>query len=114
MALPFLHPQEKERFPEMLDLTYLIVGTTCLVIGTSGYLLYGDKAMEEVTMNLRAGLVADLTTCLILISPFTKFALTLDPVSKGVEKVMMLLSLGCPSISPSITADAMSVCTRLH
>ena len=88
VSLAFPHPQEKERFPEMLDLTYLIVGTTCFIIGSSGYLLYGDKAMEEVTMNLRAGLVADLTTCLILISPFTKFALTLDPVSKGFEKVM--------------------------
>jgi amino acid permease len=35
--------KEKERFPEMLDTTYLIVGATCIVIGVSGYFLYGDK-----------------------------------------------------------------------
>lgn len=35
--------REKERFPEMLDLTYLIVGATCLVVGVSGYLLYGEQ-----------------------------------------------------------------------
>eukprot|EP00873_Tetraselmis_striata_P005000 jgi/Tetstr1/425264/TSEL_015717.t1 len=79
--------REKERFPEMLDLTYLIVGATCLVVGVSGYLLYGEQTMEEVTMNLDdTSAAANLATALILISPFTKFALTLDPVARGVEE----------------------------
>lgn len=35
---------------------------------------------------------ANLATALILISPFTKFALTLDPVARGVEEVRLLYS----------------------
>jgi vesicular inhibitory amino acid transporter len=46
------------------------------------------QTMEEVTMNLdNSGIAADLATALIIISPFTKFALTLDPVARGVEQV---------------------------
>lgn len=45
------------------------------------------QTLEEVTMNLDTGLAANLATILILISPFTKFALTLDPVARGLEEV---------------------------
>lgn len=37
-------------------------------------------------MNLRAGPLQLAATSLILVSPFTKFALTLEPVARGVEE----------------------------
>lgn len=48
--------------------------------------MYGNKTLEEVTMNLRAGPLQLAATSLILVSPFTKFALTLEPVARGVEE----------------------------
>ena len=37
-------------------------------------------------MNLGAGPLSLAATSLILVSPFTKFALTLEPVARGVEE----------------------------
>ena len=37
-------------------------------------------------MNLHAGPLQLAATSLILVSPFTKFALTLEPVARGVEE----------------------------
>ena len=45
--------------------------------------------MEEVTLNLRSGPLQLAATALILVSPFTKFALTLEPVAQGVDKFLM-------------------------
>ena len=48
--------------------------------------MYGNNTLEEVTMNLHAGPLQLAATSLILVSPFTKFALTLEPVARGVEE----------------------------
>jgi len=78
--------EEPERFPEMLDRTYTIVGAACVVVGVTGYLMYGPGVLEEVTLNLPKGALSTVATCLILVSPLTKFALTLDPVARGLER----------------------------
>jgi hypothetical protein len=69
----------------MLDKTYLIVGVTCLLIGSAGYILYGDMVKDEVTLNLPAGTAATVALALITVNPFSKFALTMDPVARGLE-----------------------------
>lgn len=61
--------------------------------GVAGYAMYGNKTLEEVTMNLRAGPLQLAATSLILVSPFTKFALTLEPVARGVEEFVQKVSL---------------------
>ena len=42
-----------------------------------------------MTLNLRSGPLQLAATALILVSPFTKFALTLEPVAQGVDKFLM-------------------------
>lgn len=77
--------KDKRDFGKMLDTTYLIVGALCIVMGAAGYCLYGSSTLEEVTLNIPPGALNVLATSLILVSPFTKFALTLEPVARGVE-----------------------------
>lgn len=79
--------KDRSQYPRMLDYTYVIVGLTGLCMGVAGYAMYGDKTLEEVTMNLAAGPLQLAATSLILVSPFTKFALTLEPVARGVEEL---------------------------
>jgi hypothetical protein len=52
--------------------TYVIVGLTCLVIGSAGYALYGDQVMDEVTLNLPAGVASTAALALITVNPFSK------------------------------------------
>lgn len=80
--------EQPEEYDEVLDLTYVIVGVVSLLIGGCGYAAYGAGSLEEVTLNLPAGPLAAAAASLVLVNPFAKFALTLDPVSKQVEKVL--------------------------
>ena len=41
---------------------------------------------DEVTLNLPAGAASTLALGLVTVNPFSKFALTMDPVSRGLEK----------------------------
>eukprot|EP00891_Asterochloris_glomerata_P004338 jgi/Astpho2/4338/Aster-07427 len=81
--------KDRSQYPRMLDYTYAIVGLVCVLIGAAGYCQYGSKTLEEVTLNLRSGPLQLAATALILVSPFTKFALTLEPVAQGVDKFLM-------------------------
>ena len=74
-----------EEYEPMLDATYAIVFATCLVIGGAGYALYGDAVRDEVTLNLPNGTLSTLALALITINPLSKFALTMDPVARGLE-----------------------------
>ena len=74
-----------EEYEPMLDATYAIVFATCLVIGGAGYALYGDAVRDEVTLNLPNGALSTLALALITINPLSKFALTMDPVARGLE-----------------------------
>ncbi|GAQ90047.1 Transmembrane amino acid transporter family protein [Klebsormidium nitens] len=92
--------KEPELYPKMLDVTYLIVGAVCTLIGVVGYQMYGSEVMEEVTLNLPSGALAMLATALIVVNPFTKFALTMDPVARGLEGLLGLTKPG-----PSVAGD---------
>ena len=80
--------REPERFDDVLDLTYAIVGTVCLTIGACGYAAYGSKSAEEITLNLPAGGALATACSLVLVNPFAKYALTLDPVAKELERTL--------------------------
>ena len=80
--------REPGEYEGMLDKTYAIVGATCLLIGGAGYALYGDGVADEVTLNLPTGVASTLALALVTVNPFSKFALTMDPVSRGLEKAL--------------------------
>ena len=90
--------REPERYDEMLDRTYAVVGAVCLLVGTTGYLLYGDLTNEEVTLNLPDGLLSTLALGAIVVTPFAKFALTLDPVARGVDDALGLDIAGSSAV----------------
>ena len=80
---------EPEEYEPMLDRTYQIVGVTCAVIGGAGYAMYGDAVKDEVTLNLPAGIASTAALALIAVNPLSKFALTMDPVARGLEQTLL-------------------------
>jgi len=80
---------EPEEYEPMLDRTYQIVGVTCALIGGAGYAMYGDAVKDEVTLNLPAGVASTAALALIAVNPLSKFALTMDPVARGLEQTLL-------------------------
>ena len=63
----------------------MIVAATCTFIGAAGYYMYGSGAADVVIFNL-SGALATLCSCLVLINPPAKFALTLEPVAAATVR----------------------------
>lgn len=75
----------------------------------AGYALYGHKTLEEVTLNLPPGLPTIASTLLILISPFTKFALTLEPVARGVDEKLNISMKGSTGLLAKANRTALGL-----
>ena len=90
-----------------------LLTSLCCIVGVAGYAMYGNKTLEEVTMNLRAGPMQLAATSLILVSPFTKFALTLEPVARGVEEFVQKVdsSLACSPVDACVYMWRITSCT---
>ena len=89
---------EPEEYDKMLDTSYAIVALNCLALGIAGYCLFGDDVADQVTLSLPPGQLATVAFALTTVNPLAKFALTLDPVAKGVdEKLNLDITGGKPS-----------------
>lgn len=77
-----------DRFPchsmQVLDTAYLLVGSLCGLIAALGYYMYGSNVAEVIIFSLPAGALALVCSCLVMINPITKYALTLEPVCAAV------------------------------
>ncbi|MEW5303382.1 MAG: hypothetical protein WDW36_006081 [Sanguina aurantia] len=80
--------KDPKQFPKVLDIAYLIVGLMCTFVGGAGYYMYGANAADIVSWNLPAGFIATLCSCVILINPFAKFALTMEPISAAAQSAV--------------------------
>jgi len=81
---------EPEEYDKMLDTSYAIVALNCLALGIAGYCLFGDDVADQVTLSLPPGQLATVAFALTTVNPLAKFALTLDPVAKGVDEKLNL------------------------
>ena len=71
---------------QVLNVAYTIVAIVCTFIGSAGYYMYGSNVCDIVIFNLPAGVLATLCSCLVLINPIAKFALTMEPVGAAATK----------------------------
>eukprot|EP00199_Chlamydomonas_sp_CCMP681_P000942 CAMPEP_0119103356 /NCGR_PEP_ID=MMETSP1180-20130426/1798_1 /TAXON_ID=3052 ORGANISM="Chlamydomonas cf sp, Strain CCMP681" /NCGR_SAMPLE_ID=MMETSP1180 /ASSEMBLY_ACC=CAM_ASM_000741 /LENGTH=441 /DNA_ID=CAMNT_0007087827 /DNA_START=206 /DNA_END=1531 /DNA_ORIENTATION=- len=71
-----------EDFPQVLNVAYLAVTLLCTFVGMAGYHMYGSAAADVVIFNLPTAL-ATVCSCLLLINPIAKFALTMEPVANA-------------------------------
>ena len=101
---------DKERFPRLMDAVYITCFTLYGSMAVLGYLLFRGETQEEITLNLYdvAGksIAVKTTMWLIIINPFTKFALTLNPLAQLLEALLL------PETLRSKTRKALSLCLR--
>ena len=69
----------------MVNISYLITTLTYLLIGISGYLMFGNTVLEEITLNLPNTFRNRFTIWLIALNPLTKYPLTIHPLNTELE-----------------------------
>ncbi|XP_075108625.1 amino acid transporter AVT1C [Nicotiana tabacum] len=80
---------DRNQFPAVLLTCFGMV--TLLYGGTAvmGYLMFGDSADSQFTLNLPKGLIASkVAVWTTVVNPFTKYALTLSPVAMSLEELL--------------------------
>ncbi|KAL7694107.1 putative amino acid transporter, transmembrane domain-containing protein [Plasmopara halstedii] len=82
----------KDEYPRVLNLSYLLVGLVYGAIEVAGYLMYGAATQKEITLNLIASYPCAFTKLVvwtIALNPMSKIAITIHPIALAIEEFML-------------------------
>ncbi|KAI9144894.1 transmembrane amino acid transporter protein-domain-containing protein [Paraphysoderma sedebokerense] len=85
--------QDRSQYPRLVNVTYVITCIIYLTVSLTGYIMFGSDAMQEITQNLAAiksysQVLNKICVFLIIVNPFSKYALTVTPVTIGFEQYL--------------------------
>ena len=85
--------QRPHEFERMIDLTYIVVLSACLLVAISGYYMFGNDVDDQITISLekQAGdgdLAMDCLTWLMILTACSKFTLSMFPLALGFEEML--------------------------
>ncbi|KAJ3014512.1 hypothetical protein HKX48_005107 [Thoreauomyces humboldtii] len=77
-------------FPFCINVTYVTITALYLTVSVSGYLMFGNTILPEITQNLPTipaynPALNQLTVYLVALNPLAKYALTIRPVHSSLE-----------------------------
>jgi len=76
----------KEDYPQMVNVTYAVTSVAYFTMACCGYLMFGNSAQPEVTVNMSTDtVIAQVIIWIVIVNPITKFALDLAPIALGLE-----------------------------
>lgn len=84
-------PQDFER---MIDATFAVVISCCLLVAVAGYAMFGSFVEDQVTISLMnasipgADLAMTMLSWLMILTAFSKFTLTMFPLAIGIEEIV--------------------------
>ena len=83
--------QDKSQYGKMVNVTYAISCSAYIVMACVGYLMFGNSAQSEITLNLSTkNVVSQVIIWIVIVNPVTKFALDLAPIALGIEGYLAL------------------------
>jgi len=91
--------KEPEQFPQALRLSFFLTAITCSLVAALGYAMYGTAVRDIVTFNLPRGYLSLLVSCLILVSPWAKFAVSAEPVAIAIDRVTARIPNNVPAMA---------------
>eukprot|EP00277_Geminigera_cryophila_P012763 CAMPEP_0179438856 /NCGR_PEP_ID=MMETSP0799-20121207/22533_1 /TAXON_ID=46947 /ORGANISM="Geminigera cryophila, Strain CCMP2564" /LENGTH=539 /DNA_ID=CAMNT_0021220779 /DNA_START=56 /DNA_END=1675 /DNA_ORIENTATION=+ len=76
----------KEDYPQMVNVTYAVTSVAYFMMACCGYLMFGNSAQPEVTVNMSTDtVITQVIIWIVIVNPITKFALDLAPIALGLE-----------------------------
>lgn len=124
-VFPDVYRQMKkpQQYNRLINVTYTFCTLWFLVIACTGYLMFGDFTLEELTLNLSqeptySPILNQILLIIMIILPITKYSLLLNPVSRCFEKLLIepylfpsSSALSSSSASLSLSHSASSTAT---
>jgi hypothetical protein len=88
------NPSEFER---VVDVSFMIVVASCLAIGISGYCMFGDLVLDQITLSLKqyssAVFAMEILTWLMILTAFSKLTLTMFPLVSSFDSMQYSMQL---------------------
>lgn len=76
---------EKKHYNSMVDVTYIFVILSYVGIAAAGYLMFGNSADEQITLNLGQSPISQCIIWVIITNPICKYPLDMAPIAFGLE-----------------------------
>uniref|UniRef100_A0A7S4AQA0 Amino acid transporter transmembrane domain-containing protein n=1 Tax=Pseudo-nitzschia australis TaxID=44445 RepID=A0A7S4AQA0_9STRA len=83
--------EKPHEFEQVVNVTFMVVVAACMAIGLSGYTMFGDFVLDQITLSLNqnssAVLAMEVLTWLMILTAFSKLTLTMFPLAMGFEEI---------------------------
>ncbi|KAM7269772.1 hypothetical protein ACFE04_025269 [Oxalis oulophora] len=85
----YVSMRNRYQFNEVLFCSFVITTIIYLLMGIIGYLMYGDSAEPQITLNLPTRLISSkIAIYTVLLIPITRYALVMTPVATTIEGLL--------------------------
>jgi hypothetical protein len=82
-------------------------------VAVLGYVIWGNGVGKSITLNVSAGITGTINNVLILLLPFTKYALTLEPIGQDLAKKIAGLLKQVAAVAAVAAVEELAVLVQL-
>ena len=85
--------KEKKQFSYLLNASYAVVFSVYICVALCGYLMFGDKIQNEITINMSfisgySKIANNMLLGLMILGPLTKYPLVVRPITTNLELML--------------------------
>ncbi|CAJ1943146.1 unnamed protein product [Cylindrotheca closterium] len=107
----FCSMERPQDFEKVVNISFAIVFVSCLAVALSGYMMFGDFVLDQVTLSLEENSSAEfamtILTYLMILTAFSKLTLTMFPLAIGMEEIF------APFLSTERAVEACSILIKV-
>ncbi|RIB25347.1 transmembrane amino acid transporter protein, partial [Gigaspora rosea] len=86
----YLNMKSPDKYPTVVNISFAISTVIYILLGVCGYIMFGNQTKPEITQNIKSSsyvlkILNQFVIWLVAVSPFTKFALFINPVNMFLE-----------------------------